>query len=100
MTKTELIDKLAATMGSSKTQAALALESFSKVITQALTDGADKIPLPDLGTFHAKKTPARQGRNPTTGQPITIPAGTRVTFKASKALKDSLGGGDDEGDEG
>ena len=43
-----------------------------------------------FGIFKMTRTKARQGRNPATGQPITIPAGYRIGFKVSKTWKDSM----------
>ncbi len=46
--------------------------------------------LAGLGIFRKRKTKARVGRNPATGEPINIPARTRLRFTAAKALKDSV----------
>lgn len=48
------------------------------------------ITLHHIGTFKAVETPERQGRNPNTGDSITIAAGKRVKFKAAKGLKEAL----------
>ncbi len=49
-----------------------------------------KVVVRDLGTFTVRDTPERQGRNPATGEPLMIPAGKRLTFKPSPALKGNL----------
>ena len=43
-----------------------------------------------FGTFSVRKTKGRQGRNPATGQPITIPPGYRLGFKVSKIWKEGM----------
>ena len=43
-----------------------------------------------FGTFSVRKTKGRQGRNPATGQPITIPPGYRLGFKVSKVWKEGM----------
>jgi DNA-binding protein HU-beta len=44
-----------------------------------------------FGSFEVKPRAARVGRNPKTGEPITLPAGKKVSFKASKFFRDQLG---------
>ena len=58
-------------------------------ITKALANG-DKIPLVGFGTFAVSKREAREGRNPRTGETVTIAARNAVTFKAGSALKDAV----------
>lgn len=49
-----------------------------------------KLQLVNFGTFCVRKTKGRQGRNPATGQPITIPPGYRLGFKVSKYWKEGM----------
>ncbi len=59
------------------------LESIKEGVQE---DG--KVQIIGFGTFATKTREARKGRNPKTGQEITIPASTTVAFKASSSLKD------------
>ena len=56
---------------------------------QPLAEG-DKVSVPNFGTFMLSERPERQGRNPATGEPITIRASKSVRFKVSKNLKEQL----------
>ena len=87
MNKTELIEKIAAGAGLSKTDAKKALDATTAAIKDALVEG-DKIQLVGFGTFEVAKRAARTGKNPQTGKAIKIPASKAPKFKAGKALKD------------
>jgi DNA-binding protein HU-beta len=50
----------------------------------------EEIAINAFGKFSVKRTPARDGRNPRTGEPMTIKAATKVSFKRAKALKDKV----------
>jgi len=58
-------------------------------MSEALAAG-EKIEVRGFGTFEAKETKARTGRNPATGESIEIPASRKATFRASKELKQRL----------
>ena len=85
MNKTELIDKIAESAGLSKVDAKKALEAALEIITDAVKAG-DKVSLIGFGTFSTSVRPARQGKNPRTGESITIPEKTLVKFKAGSDL--------------
>lgn len=89
MTKTELIAAIAEKTGASKKDSDAALVATIEAITEALKAG-DKVSLVGFGTFEAKKRAAREGKNPRTGEKITIPATIAPTFKAGKALKEAI----------
>ncbi len=89
MTKTELVDKIAAKAGITKAAAEKALGAFTSSVTDALRKG-DKVTLVGFGTFSTAKRAARKGRNPQTGKEIKIKASTAPKFKAGKSLKDSV----------
>ena len=89
MTKTELISAIAEKTGASKKVSDAALAATIEAITEALKAG-DKVSLVGFGTFEAKKRAAREGKNPRTGEKITIPATIAPTFKAGKALKEAI----------
>ena len=89
MTKTELVEFIAAKAGLTKADATRALEATIEGITDGLKkDG--KVALVGFGTFAAKERPAREGINPLTKEPLKIPAMVAATFKAGSKLKDAL----------
>ena len=92
MNKTEMADRLAARTGLGKGAARDAVDGVFVIIGEALADGED-VRLPGFGTFGTRSRPARTGRNPRTGETVSISASTSPTFKAGKTLKDSVNGG-------
>ena len=89
MKKSELIAAVAATANVTKADAERTLEAFTAVACTALKEGK-RVPLTDLGVFSTHERAARQGRNPRTGEAITVEAKTVVKFKAARALSDYL----------
>ena len=89
MNKQELIGSVADTSGLSKGDANKAVEAVFDSITRALKKG-DEVRLVGFGTFSVSKRKASTGRNPRTGEPMTIKASTQPKFKAGKGLKDSV----------
>ena len=97
MTKAELIDKIAAAAclparqaGTSKASANRMLDALTDEITKLLAKG-DKITLPGLGTFSVAKRARRKGRNPQTGEAITIPGSKVPKFRPAAKLKEAVG---------
>ncbi|WP_115718298.1 nucleoid-associated protein HU-beta [Gallaecimonas mangrovi] len=89
MNKSQLIDKIAAGADISKAAAARALDAFTDAVTESLKEG-DSVALVGFGTFSVRERAARSGRNPQTGATINIAAAKIPSFKAGKALKDSV----------
>ena len=89
MNKQELIGNVADTTGLSRSDASRAVEGVFDAITAALKRG-DEVRLVGFGTFSCSKRKASTGRNPRTGEPMTIKASTQPKFKAGKGLKDSV----------
>lgn len=89
MNKTELITAVAEKAEISKKDAEKAVKAFTDVISEELVKG-DKIQLVGFGTFEVSERPAREGRNPKTGDPMPIAASKAPKFKAGKALKDMV----------
>lgn len=87
--KAELVERIAELTGYPKTQVAMTYDLVFEILSQALASG-DKVTVPNFGTFQVSERPARTGRNPATGEPITISASKSVRFKVSKTLKDAL----------
>ena len=90
MNKTDLVNAVAAA-GFSKKDADKAIAAVFGAIEGALAKG-DKVQLIGFGTFEVKEVAAREGRNPLTGESITIEACKKPSFSASKALKDAVNG--------
>ncbi len=89
MNKTELIAAVAEKTDLSKKDADAAVPAVLGAITDALKAG-DKIQLVGFGTFEVRNRAAKQGRNPRTGETMTVPASKVPAFKAGKALKDAV----------
>ena len=89
MNKTELIAAVAEKTDLSKKDADAAVSAVLGAITDALKAG-DKIQLVGFGTFEVRNRAAKQGRNPRTGETMTVPASQVPAFKAGKALKDAV----------
>jgi DNA-binding protein HU-beta len=87
MNKTELVAAIAAKSELSKKDAEKALKAFSDVVSEELAQGG-KVQLVGFGTFEVSERAAREGRNPHTGEAMTIAASKTPKFKAGKALKD------------
>ena len=87
MNKTELVVAMAEKTELSKKDAEKALKAFTDVVAEELAKG-EKIQLVGFGTFEVVDRPAREGRNPKTGESMKIAASKAPTFKAGKALKD------------
>ena len=87
MNKTELVAAVAEQAGLSKKDAEAAVKAFTDVVAEALKAG-DRIQLVGFGTFEVSERAAREGRNPRTGETMTIEASKTPKFKAGKALKD------------
>ena len=82
MNKTELVAAMAE-------KAELSKKAFIDVVTEELKSG-EKIQLVGFGTFEVAERAAREGRNPSTGATMKIPASKAPKFKAGKALKDAV----------
>jgi DNA-binding protein HU-beta len=89
MTKADLVSKIAGDGGITKAQAEKAVDGFVSAVTDALSAG-DKVTLVGFGTFSVGSRTEREGRNPRTGEKITIPASKVVKFKPGKSLSDKV----------
>ena len=92
MNKAEAADRLAARAGLSKAVAREAVDGLVAVIGEALANG-EEVRIAGFGTFGTRSRPARTGRNPRTGEAVSISASTSPTFKAGKTLKDVVNAG-------
>ena len=89
MTKAGLIEGIAEKSNVSKKDIAAVLSAFTETVTDSLKKG-DKVQLVGFGTFEVSERAARAGRNPHTGENITIKASKNPKFKAGKALKEAI----------
>jgi DNA-binding protein HU-beta len=89
MNKSEMIDAVSAKAGLTKADTDRAFKAFVDVITEAMAKG-DQVSLVGFGTFLVRERQARSGRNPRTGETISIDAAKIPSFKAGKALKDAV----------
>ncbi len=89
MKKTDLISAIAKKTGLSNSNAKAAADAFIEVVAEELANGGS-VQLIGFGTFDVQERPARKGRNPLTGEEITIKASKSPRFKAGKALKDKV----------
>ncbi|SIT37907.1 HU, DNA-binding transcriptional regulator, beta subunit [Paraburkholderia piptadeniae] len=89
MNKQELIDAVASATGESKASTGAAIDAVLESISQAVTRG-DTVQLVGFGSFSTGARSERTGRNPATGETITIAAAKTVKFTAGKAFKDAV----------
>ncbi|MCD7867623.1 MAG: HU family DNA-binding protein [Clostridiales bacterium] len=91
MNKTELISAMAKETNLAKKDVEAVLKSFIDVVSDELKNDG-KVQLVGFGTFEVGTRAAREGRNPQTGETMTIEASRAPKFKAGKALKDAVNG--------
>ncbi len=89
MNKAELVDKVIETTDLNKASASRAVDAVFDSISNALKCG-DQVTIVGFGTFSVSNRAERTGRNPRTGDTITIPASKNPKFKAGKGLKDAV----------
>lgn len=89
MTKTELVEKIAAAANLTKGDAKKALDATTEALKEALVNG-DKVALIGFGTFSVQERPAREGINPATKEKITIAAKKVAKFKAGAELANAI----------
>ena len=89
MTKADIVDKIYEKVGFSKKESAELVELVFDIVKSTLEQG-DKIKIAGFGNFVVKEKADRRGRNPQTGEEITISARKILTFKPSQVLKASI----------
>lgn len=89
MTKADLVARMAAASGVSKVAAEKALQGCLTGIRSSLRRG-EAVTLVGFGTFAVARRRSRKGRDPRTGQTITIAAARVARFRPSRALKNAL----------
>ncbi|MGE0826431.1 MAG: integration host factor subunit alpha [Candidatus Binatia bacterium] len=89
MTKAEIIERLYERVGLPKQEASEIVETIFELIKIRLERG-EKVKLSGFGNFSVKTKEARKGRNPQTGETITLPGRRVLSFKASPLLKEAV----------
>jgi nucleoid DNA-binding protein len=89
MTKQQLIEKVAAKTGLGKADVEVAVDSVLELIAETLRSN-QRVDLRGFGSFVVKDRKERQGRNPRTGETITIAARRNASFKPGKELTEKL----------
>ena len=89
MNKSELSARVASRVSLPISDANKAINVLFDAIAEALANG-EAVRVPGFGTFSSRSRAARQGRNPRTGERMTIGASTTPVFKPGKALRDAV----------
>ncbi len=89
LTRRELAESLSNQLGYSQSNCALIVDSFLDSMKKALLDG-EQIKLVRFGTFSIRDKSPRKGRNPRTGETLTIKKRQTVTFRPSKQLRERV----------
>ena len=92
MKKSEIAGRVADRIGQSRSAAGNPVDAVFDAVGEALANG-EEVRIAGFGTFGTRKRPARTGRNPQTGESLSIPASNAPAFKPGKALKDAVNDG-------
>lgn len=92
MTKAQVVEHLFEKIGFSKKDSSDVVEMILETIKEALIKG-EKVKISGFGNFVVKEKKARRGRNPQTGDDLTISARRVLTFKPSQVLKSAINAG-------
>ncbi len=93
MNTADLIERVAAEHGVAKEHTKKVLDSTFAAIAAAVSAG-EEVTLSGFGRFKVTSRAERQGRNPATGETMTIPASKKLAFTAAKNIRDALNGGE------
>ena len=89
MTKAEIVEKIMAGTGLAKKDSAEMMETVFSIMKSTLEQG-ENLKLAGFGNFQVKQKNDRRGRNPQTGETITISSRRVVTFKPSAILREAI----------
>ena len=92
MKKTELIEAIAAATGESQAASARALDALINIISKEVAAG-NEVAITGFGSFKTSDRAERTGRNPRTGEPLTIAASKSVKFVPGATLKSAVSNG-------
>lgn len=91
MNKSDFVDVFVKEAGASKKDAHYVVDKFFELIASEVVNGQE-VNISGFGKFYTQNKPARQARNPKTGEVVNVPAKQVFKFKASKKLSDILNG--------
>ena len=91
LTKDDLIQALYDQSGFSKQKARTAIETVFELVKKALESGEDVL-ISGFGKFIVREKASRRGRNPQTGQDLTLDPRRVITFKCSPRMRDRING--------
>jgi integration host factor subunit alpha len=91
LTKAQIVQALLAKNIFTKTESAQIIDTLFELIKQSMQDGEDVL-VSGFGKFSVKERRQSIGRNPKTGEPMTLPPGKVVTFKCSGVLRAGMNG--------
>ena len=89
LTKVDIVEKVTEQLNFSKKESTDLVESFISLIKQTLASGED-VKISGFGSFEVKQKRDRRGRNPQTGETITIESRRVISFKTSAKLKTAI----------
>ncbi len=89
MTKADIVDRIAAGTGLTKTETEAVINGFMAIVKAAVTDG-ESVYLRGFGTFKAQRRAARTARNPRTNQEVRVSERVLPIFKASQEFRDAV----------
>jgi integration host factor subunit alpha len=89
MTKADIVEKIHENIGFSKKESADIVEGIFRIMKETLESG-DNVKITGFGNFQVKQKNSRKGRNPQTGETITIESRSVLTFKPSTLLKQAI----------
>jgi DNA-binding protein HU-beta len=92
MTRSELVAALADRAEVSRKDADAVLAAFAETVGDIVAKGDEKVTIPGFLTLERTHRAAREGRNPASGEPMTIPAGYSVKVSAGSKLKEAAKG--------
>ncbi len=92
ITKAHIVENLFAKNLFTKGESVQIIETLFELIKQSLQDG-DDVMISGFGKFSVREMHQRRGRNPQSGEPITLPPRRVVTFKLSSTLRDKINRG-------
>ena len=91
LTKADIAEKVRSQVGRNKKESAQMVDTLFEIIKQSLQQGKD-VMISGFGKFSVRNRGEKVGRNPLTGEPITLPAKKVVTFKSSGKLREKING--------
>lgn len=89
MSISKLVDDLSVRLGKNKTDTRAILDTLGETVAKNLGSG-EEVTLPGVGKLKTKAKPAREGRNPKTGEPVQIAAKTVIKFTPASALNTAV----------